>query len=191
VEQGVVVQPEAAPDPPAVLEDLGPVGVLLGRHVAGLVEQRHVDERVGVALGARIAVPVPRAPEVAALLDDADVPDASLLQPGAGDEAGEPAPDEGHGDLVVPRVALDPFDVGVVEVVGEPAGDLDVLLVAVFPQALVALGAVAGDGPLAAGQLVARRAQSVTPNVARHPADTVRHSRVPRHAAGVTRGRPA
>ena len=54
----------------------GAYDVLLRRHVAGLFEQRQVDHRRGVAHRARVAVPVPRAAEVAAALDDAHVVDA-------------------------------------------------------------------------------------------------------------------
>ena len=50
VEQRVVVEAEVLPDALAVLEDLRRVRVLLGRHVAGLLEQRHVDHRRRVAL---------------------------------------------------------------------------------------------------------------------------------------------
>ena len=49
VEQGVVVEAELLADALAVLEDLGRVRVLLGRHVAGLFEQRHVDEADAVS----------------------------------------------------------------------------------------------------------------------------------------------
>ncbi len=130
-EHGVVVQVEVAADAAGVFEDLGGVGVLLARHVAGLFEQRQVDERGGVALGAGVAVPVPGAAEVAALLDDADVVDAGLLQLGAGDQPGEPTADEGDGDLVEQRLALGRLDVRILDVVLEDPGDLDVLLVAV------------------------------------------------------------
>ena len=64
------------------------------------------------------------------------------LQAGAGEQAAEAAADDDDVDLVEQRVALDRLDVRVLEVVGELARDLDVLLVAVGPQALVALGAV-------------------------------------------------
>ena len=100
VEERPVVEPELPPDPPAVLEDLRPMRVLLGRHVPRLLEERHVDEGGRVALGARVAVPVPGAAEVAALLDEADVLDARFLQAGTGDEAGEAAADDGDGDVV-------------------------------------------------------------------------------------------
>ena len=129
-------------DPLRVLEDLRRERVLLRRHVPGLLEQRHVDHRRRVAHRARVAVPVPRAAEVAAALDDADVVDAGLLQPRAGDEAGEAAADDRDRDLVDARRALDRRDVRVVEEVGEPAGRLEVLVVAVGPQPLVALLAV-------------------------------------------------
>ncbi len=106
VEQGAVVQPVLLPDALAVLEDLRGVGVLLGGHVPGLFEQRHVHEGRGVALGTRVAVPVPGAAEVAALLDDADVVDAGLHEAGRGHEAGEAPADEGDRDVVVQRFAL-------------------------------------------------------------------------------------
>ena len=56
-------------DRPAVGEDLRRPDVLLRRHVAELLEQRQVDVRLDVAHRARVAVPVPGAAEVAALLD--------------------------------------------------------------------------------------------------------------------------
>ena len=65
------------------------------------------------------------------------------------DEAGEAAADEGDGDLVVERLALGPRDVGVVEVVGEPPVELEVLVVAVGAQALVALAGVGGPATTA------------------------------------------
>ena len=120
----------------------GAAGVLLLRHVADLLEQRQVDVRLDVALRARVAVPVPRAAEVAALLDEPDVVDAGLLQAGAGEQAAEATADDDDVDLVGQRLALDRLDVRVVDVVGELARDLDVLLVAVGAQALVALGPV-------------------------------------------------
>ena len=87
---------------------------------------------------ARVAVPVPGAAEVAALLDDADV-DAGFLQAGAGDQSGEPASDEGGRDVVGLRRPLDDGRVRIFEVVGELVLELDVLRVAVRPQPLVPL----------------------------------------------------
>ena len=130
VEQDVVVQTEVLPDALAVLEDLGRVRVLLGRHVAGLFEQRHVHEARRVALRAGIPVPVPGAAEVAALFDDADV-DAGFLQPCAGDESGEPASDERRRHVVGLGLPLDDRRVRVLEIVGELVLELDVLRVAV------------------------------------------------------------
>jgi hypothetical protein len=136
VEEGVVVEPEVLGDALAVLEDLRRVGVLLAGHVPGLFEQRHVDERRRVAHGARVPVPVPRAAEVAALLDDANVVDPRLLQPSAGDETGEPATDEGDGHVVGLRLPLGDRRVGIVQVMGQLILQLDVLVVAVRTEAL-------------------------------------------------------
>ena len=142
VEQRVVVEAVLLADAATVLEDLGRVRVLLRRHVPGLFEQRHVDERRGVALRAGIAVPVPGTAEVAGLVDDADVVDPGFLDPRARHQAREPAADERERDVVAQRLALDDRHVRVVEVVTELVGQLDVLVVAVGSQPLVALGGV-------------------------------------------------
>ena len=141
-EQRVVVEVERLGDAPAVLEDLGRHDVLRRRHVAGLFQQRQVDHGRGVAHRARVAVPVPRAAEVAADLDDPHVVDARLLQPRAHAQPREAATDQRDGHVVEPRLALDPLGVGIVEHRGEPARRLEVLVVAVGPQPLVALLAV-------------------------------------------------
>ena len=146
VEEGAVVEAELGGDAPAVLEDLGAVGVLLGRHVARSPRAAAGRRTSAVSHWAPgIAVPVPGAADVAALLDDADVVDAGLLEPGAGDEAGEAAADQGDGDLGADRVPLGPAGRRGRRVVGEGPGGLDVLLVAVLAQPLVALGPVAGE----------------------------------------------
>ncbi len=123
----------------AVSEDLGGLGVLLLRDVADLLEQREVHVRLDVAGGARIAVPVPRAAEVTALLDQTDVVDAGLPEPGSGEQTAEAAADDQHLDVVVQRAAFERRHVRIVEVALVLAGDLDVLLVAVGAQTLVAL----------------------------------------------------
>ena len=77
-------RPYCLPMRSAVLEDFRRVGVLFARHVAGFFEQRHVDERSGVAHGAGIAVPVPGAAEVAAFFQNPHVVDALFDQAGTG-----------------------------------------------------------------------------------------------------------
>jgi hypothetical protein len=52
--------------------------VFLRRHVPGFFQQGHIDQRSRIALRAGISVPVPGTAEVAALLDDADILDASF-----------------------------------------------------------------------------------------------------------------
>ena len=112
-------------------------------HVAHLLQQRQVHVALDVAGRARVAVPVPGAAEVAALLDDPHVLHAGLAQPGADQQAAEAAADDGHLHLVEQRRAFLHFHIRVVEVVRELTLDLDVLLVGVGAQALVALGLVA------------------------------------------------
>ena len=141
VEQRVVVEAELLADALAVLEDLGRVRVLLDRHVPGLFEQRHVDERRRVALRAGVAVPVPGAAEVAALLDDAHVVDARPPSSRAPvTSPAKPPPMNATVTWSVQRLALDDRRVRVVEVVRRAGpSSSEVLLVAVGPQALVAL----------------------------------------------------
>src|SRR5262249_10605768 len=137
-----LVEPEVQRNVPAVREDLGRVRVLLLRDVAELLEERQVDVRLDVACRSRIAVPVPRSTDVAALLDQQEVVDPGLAQPGAHEQPAEPAADDGDPDRVRTRLTLDGGRVRVVEVAGEGARHLDVLVVAVGAQALVALGTI-------------------------------------------------
>ena len=82
-------------------------------------------------------------PTVAGLSTTPDVLEARLAQAGAHQQAAEAAADDRELDLVEDRLAREArLDVGVVDVVGELGLDLDVLLVAVVAQPLVALGEV-------------------------------------------------
>ena len=105
VEQRVVVEAVLLADALAVREDFRRMRIFLRRHVAGFFEQRHVDHRRRIALRARIPVPVPRAAEIAALLDDADIPDAGFRQPRGRGEPGKAPADERKGDMVGLRIA--------------------------------------------------------------------------------------
>src|SRR5207237_7313375 len=110
LEARVVVQPEVLADVLAVLEDLGRVRVLLLGHVADFFEQRQVDVGLDVAHRARVAVPVPRAAEVAALLDDAHVVDAGFVQTRPRHYPTEAAADYGDLDAVGKRRPVDGLD---------------------------------------------------------------------------------
>ena len=124
-------------------EDFRREAVLFLRDVAGLFKQRQVDVGLDVALGARIAVPIPRAAEVAALLDHAKVRNARFAQSGTGQEAAETAADDDDIHIVRQRFALKTRRyVGVVDEMGELAVHFNVLFVAVLAQAFVALLAV-------------------------------------------------
>ena len=123
-----------------MFEDLRRPRVLLLRHEARLFEQGQIDVGLHVTLGTRVTVPVPRAAEVAGLVDDADAVHASLAQACAGDEAAEPAADDDHIDLVVQgRAGEARLHIGVIHVAAEVALDLHVLVIGVRTQALVTL----------------------------------------------------
>ena len=127
-----------------VREDLGAIGVLLLRHVAELLEEREVDVRLDVALRSRVAVPVPGAPEVGARLDHPEILHPGLAEARTDQEAAQAAADYRHVDVHVERIAAEArLDERIVQVVGELAGEMAVLVVAVGAKPLVALPPVA------------------------------------------------
>ena len=144
LEDGPVVQAEVFRNPLAVVEDLGRVGVLLLRHESRLLQERQVAVGLDVALRARVAVPVPRAAEVSAGFDDAEVGDAPLLQPRPRHQAAESGADDGDIDVQINRLPVEiRIGVGiVVGVMGEFGRRLDVLALAVLANALVPFGPV-------------------------------------------------
>src|SRR6516165_2693578 len=143
LEAHVAIEIEFLCDSARVLEDLRRVGVLFLGDITGLFEQRQIDVRLDIALRARIAIPVPGAAEVAALLDHADTLNARLAQSGARHQAAEAAADDDHLDFVVQRFAREPrLDVRIVDITFEVAFHFDELLIAVDAEPLVALGAI-------------------------------------------------
>ena len=140
VKEGVVIQAVMPGDPVAVRADLRGVCVPFRRHVPGLLKQRHVDHRGGVALRAGVAIPVPSAAEAAAFLHDPHVLDAGLPEPGAGHQPGEASADEGDRHVVALGITLGSRGVGVIQQVAELlALELQVLIVAVRSKPLVPL----------------------------------------------------
>ena len=63
---------------PAVGQDLGRPCIFLTRDIAHFLQHRHVNVGFDITCGTRIAVPVPRATEVGALLDHPDIIDPLL-----------------------------------------------------------------------------------------------------------------
>jgi hypothetical protein len=139
MEQRVVVEAVLLSDAPAMRENFRRVRVFLRRHVPGFFEQGHINHRGRIALRAGIAVPVPGAAEIAALLDDANVFNSGFRQPRGGGKARKAAADEGEGDVVGPGIARGDGRIGIVQIMRELSLDLDVLVVAVGAEPLVAL----------------------------------------------------
>ena len=140
VKQGVIVEIILTPDALALGQNLGGVGILLRGPVARFLQQRHVDHGRRIALGPGVAIPVPGAAEVAALLEDAHIRDARLLQPGARHQAREAPSDKSKGDVVGLGCPLNLWDVGIREVVREGAArEPPILLITIGAQALIPL----------------------------------------------------
>ena len=155
VEQGVVHEVEPVGDRLEVAPDLLAEGVAPGGDVVELLEHREVDVRLDVAHHARVAVPVPGAPDATRLVDDADPLDPGLAELGAGQDPGDPPAHDHDVDLVGDRVALDERGERVVAVAGEVlVGPQVADLGAAGDQPLVALGQVLGADGLG---VVARR----------------------------------
>src|SRR6516165_4758214 len=122
LEHRVAIEVELHPDPLGMLEDLGCVGVLLFRDVAGLLEQRQVDIRFHIALRSRIAVPVPGPTEVAAFLDNSEIVYSRLFQTGGCQQTTETAADYQHPDLVIQTFPGKPrLNIGIVDITAEVA----------------------------------------------------------------------
>jgi hypothetical protein len=138
LEEGVVVQPVMIGDAHGMLTDLLTRRVSLCRHIAGLLEQGHVDVRLDVASDARVAVPVPGAADVARLVHQAHVVDARLAQERTGLQAAEAGADDEHRDAVRHGLALDSLRVRILRVVPEFARSPGVLA-----------GPVGADPPIA------------------------------------------
>ncbi len=143
LEADVAVEIELPRDRLTMGADLVAERVLLLRHVADLLEQRQVGIRLDVAGDAGVAIPVPGAAEVAGRIDDTDALDTRLAQPRSRQQPAEAAADDRNLHVVEQRRAGEARrDIRVVEVMGEPPFDLDVLLVPIGAQPPVALLAV-------------------------------------------------
>ena len=139
MKQRVVVEAELLADPPAMREDFRRMRVFLRSACARFLRAAACRPSMPYRMRAGIAVPVPGAAEIAALLDDADIFDPGFRQPRRGGKAGKAAADEGEGDVIGFRFARRDRRIGIVEIVGELSLDLDILIVAVGAQPLVAL----------------------------------------------------
>jgi hypothetical protein len=120
------------------------MGVLFFRHVAELFQQREINVGLHITLRAGVAVPVPGAAKVAALLDNADIIDTGLAKSRARQQAAEAATDNQCIDGLVDGLPLKSrFLLRVVDVVRQIPGDFDVLVVAILANALVTFRGVA------------------------------------------------
>ena len=122
VEQALVVEAELVGHRLAVLENLEARGELHRGDVLHLLEQRQVAVRLHIAGDARVAVPVPSAADVAALLAEPHVGEAGAAQLVPQQQPGEPGADAQHLALVVECFAFDRrLGIDVVEVALELA----------------------------------------------------------------------
>src|SRR5262245_54300822 len=145
LKEGAAVQIVLFADAARVREDFRREGILLFRQVSSLLEQRQINVRLDVALRARIAVPVPGAAEVAALLDDAKVLNARLAQACAREQTAEAAADDHNLQRLVQRFAGEAgVNVRIIYIAAEVPLDLNVLFVTVATDAFVAFLAVLG-----------------------------------------------
>ncbi len=141
----VAIQIELLADTPRMRQDFRRIRVLLFRDITGFLEQRQIDVRLDIALRAGIAVPVPGAAEVAALLDDANALDAGLAQPGARQQSAEAAANDHDVHRVVQRRTGEArIDIRIVDVTAEVALHFDVLFVAIGAKAFIAFLAIFG-----------------------------------------------
>src|SRR5258706_5915404 len=128
-----------------MLHDFRREGVFFLRYVAGFFQHRQVDIRCDITLRAGIAVPIPGAAEVSALLDKADVLEAGLAQTRSHEQPPKAATDDYGLEGFFDRCARETrIDVGVIDVAAEIALHFDVLFIAIGADALVALLTIPG-----------------------------------------------
>jgi hypothetical protein len=99
-------------DAAAVGEDFPALGVLLGRDIAELFQQRHVNVRFDVAGDSRIAIPVPGTADVGGLVDQPDIVDPELFQSCAYEQSAETGTDNRDvyriGDGIAGKAGIGP-----------------------------------------------------------------------------------
>src|ERR1700733_5055398 len=142
IKQRVLVKTELVADAPAMSQNFWRVGIFLRRPVAGFLQERHIDHGRRIALRARVPIPVPGSPEIAALLNDAHVLHTRLNHTRASRQTREAAADECERHMISLGFALRDRRVRVVR---ETALQWQVLRIAVRTQALVALSLVFGE----------------------------------------------
>ena len=142
VKQGIVVEAELPPYALAMVQNFRSVGVFFARHMAGFFEQRHIDHRRRIALRAGITVPIPGAAKIATLLDDANIRYARFDQPCARNQTTKAATDKGKGYVIGLWLPFPAGSKAVLQIVSEPTFQLQVLIIAVRPQAFIPFLAV-------------------------------------------------
>src|ERR1700730_1486198 len=121
LEHGVPIQIVLLGDGLGMRPYLLGLGILPGRHVAGFLEKRHVEEGVHIAPAARVAFPIPDAAEVASGLDDGDVLDARLSKVDRRQHARPAAADDYDVDFVLQGRTLQLAGVRILQEMGELA----------------------------------------------------------------------
>ena len=118
VKEGAVVKIVVTADAPSMFKDFRLVGEFMAGDVAHFLAEGEVDGRFRVTGGAGIAIPIPGAAEVAAVLQEAKVGKPRFLQARRGDEASKAAADDEDFREVVPGRPGGDVAVGVLSVVG-------------------------------------------------------------------------
>ena len=121
----------------AMFQNFRCVGIFFAWHMAGFFEQRHIDQRRRIALRAGITVPIPGAAKIATLLDDTNIRYARFDQPCARDQTTKTATHKGKGYVIGLRLPFPAGSKAVLLIVSEPTFQLQVLIIAVWPQAFV------------------------------------------------------
>ena len=143
MKERVVVETKLLANVAAVGPDLRSVRVLFGRHVAGFLEQRHIDKGGGVTLSARVSIPVPGSAKVAALFDNPNIINPALFESRASDKTRKAAANKGEGHMVIFWFAGRNRCVRVFKVVRQLSFNPDVLVIPVGSKTLIPLFAIA------------------------------------------------
>ena len=130
-------------DVATVLEHLRCVGISMLWRIIELFDERQIDVSLDVAHRAGVSIPVPRPAKISRLVDDADIPEASLSQACAGEKTAETgAGNDDLGMLDDRRPSETRWRPGIAVEMRELPHRRDILRVSLLENSLVALAVI-------------------------------------------------
>ena len=139
MKERLIIQTVLRGDSPAVLEDFGCSRVFLSRHMPGFLKQRHINHGSGITHRAWVTIPIPRTTEIAALFNHAITRYSTFSKTRSRYQPSITAAYKGDIHMIVFRVTLLNFNIGVIKVFFKVFRHSEILIIAIRAQPLLAL----------------------------------------------------